>query len=132
MIKLLRFSRHLRAAFVFQAPYVFRNEALLVHKGKIGTITELLLGVRDSDNPQDVVLMVLEPPRHGRLIKTPGNSASAVHIFQLDDLANGLLRYAHDGSDTRDDAVLLQVNDGYHFQNILFHIKIAPKVRAVA
>lgn len=132
MIKLLRFSKRLRAAFVFQAPYVFRNEALLVRRGKIGTITELLLGVRDSDNPQDVVLMVLEPPRHGRLIKAPGDSASAVRVFHLDDLASGLLRYAHDGSDTRDDTVLLQVNDGYHFQNILFHVKIAPEVRAVA
>ena len=131
MIKLLRFSKHLRAAFVFQAPYVFRNEALLVRRGEIGTITELLLGVRDSDNPQDVVLMVLEPPHHGWLIKPPGDSASAVHIFHLDDLAGGLLRYAHDGSDTRDDAALLQVNDGYHFQNILFHMKIAPKVCAV-
>ncbi|KAM6401739.1 extracellular matrix organizing protein FRAS1 isoform 2-T2 [Pluvialis apricaria] len=90
-------------AFSTQAPYVFRNEALLVHQGKTGTITELLLGVRDSDNPQDVALMVLEPPRHGRLIKPPGDSASAVHVFQLDDLANGLLRYAHDGSDTRND-----------------------------
>lgn len=132
MIKLLRSSKHLRAAFVFQAPYVFRNEALLVRRGKIGTITELLLGVRDGDNPQDVVLMVLEPPRHGRLIRPPGGSASAVHVFHLGDLANGLLRYAHDGSDTQDDAVLLQLNDGYHFQNILFHIKIVPKVCAVA
>uniref|UniRef100_A0A8C4U634 VWFC domain-containing protein n=1 Tax=Falco tinnunculus TaxID=100819 RepID=A0A8C4U634_FALTI len=114
-------------AFSTQAPYVFRNEALLVGRGEIGTITERLLGVRDSDNPQDVVLMVLEPPRHGQLIRPPGDLASAVHMFHLDDLAGGLLRYAHDGSDTQDDAVLLQVNDGHHFQNILFHIKIAPK-----
>lgn len=131
MIKLLTFSKHLRAAFVFQAPYMFRNEALLVRRGEIGTITELLLGVRDSDNPQNVVLMVLEPPRHGQLIKSSGDSASAVHIFHLGDIAGRLLRYAHDGSDTQDDAVLLQVNDGYHFQNILFHIKIIPKVCAV-
>lgn len=110
---------------------MFRNEALLVHRGEIGTVTEQLLSVRDSDNPQDVVLMVLEPPRHGQLIKPPGNSASAVHMFHLDDLASGLLSYAHDGSDTRDDAVILQVSDGYHFQNILFHIKIVPKVCAV-
>jgi len=116
---------------VFQAPYVFRNEALLVRRGEVGTITELLLGVRDSDNPQDILLMVLEAPRHGQLIRPPGDSVSAAHIFHLDDLASGLLRYAHDGSDTHDDEVLLQVNDGYHFQNILFHIKIAPKVRAV-
>ncbi|XP_062470145.1 extracellular matrix organizing protein FRAS1 [Pezoporus occidentalis] len=114
-------------AFSTQAPYVFRNEALLIHRGEIGTVTEQLLSVRDSDNPQDVVLMVLEPPRHGQLIRAPGNLASAVHMFHLDDLASGLLSYAHDGSDTQDDAVILQVSDGYHFQNILFHIKIVPK-----
>lgn len=116
---------------MFQAPYVLRNEALLVRRGEVGTITDLLLGVRDGDNPQDVVLMVLEPPRHGQLIKPSGKSDSAIHIFHLDDLAGGLLRYAHDGSDSQDDAVLFQVNDGYHFQNILFLIKIAPKVCAV-
>ncbi|KFU86504.1 Extracellular matrix protein FRAS1, partial [Chaetura pelagica] len=114
-------------AFSTQAPYVFRNEALLVHRGKMGAITDLLLGVRDGDNPEDVVLMVLEPPRHGQLIKPPGDSASTVHLFHLDDLASGLLCYAHDGSDTRDDTFLLQVSDGYHFQNILFHVKIASK-----
>ncbi|XP_064918597.1 extracellular matrix organizing protein FRAS1 isoform X3 [Columba livia] len=112
-------------AFSTQAPYVFRNEALLVRRGETGAITDLLLGVRDSDNPQDVVLLVLEPPRHGQLVK-PGHPG-AVPRFQLGDLAGGLLRYAHDGSDSRDDAVVLQVTDGYHFQNILFHIKIAPK-----
>lgn len=125
MIKLLRFSQ----PFVFQAPYVFRNEALLVRRGETGAITDLLLGVRDSDNPQDVVLLVLEPPRHGQLVK-PGHPG-AVPRFQLGDLAGGLLRYAHDGSDSRDDAVVLQVTDGYHFQNILFHIKITPKVCAM-
>uniref|UniRef100_A0A8C9EKS7 Calx-beta domain-containing protein n=1 Tax=Pavo cristatus TaxID=9049 RepID=A0A8C9EKS7_PAVCR len=117
-------------AFSTQAPYLLRNEALLVRRGEIGTITDLLLDVRDGDNPQDVMLMVLEPPHHGQLIKPPRDSASSIYMFHLDDLAGGLLRYAHDGSDTQDDAVLLQVNDGYHFQNILFHIKITPKVLA--
>ncbi|NXU54362.1 FRAS1 protein, partial [Turnix velox] len=112
-------------AFSMQAPYVFKNEALRVHRGEAGILTELLLGVRDSDNPQDVVLMVLEPPHHGKLIKPP--ATSAIHVFHLHDLAGGLLCYAHDGSNSQDDAIVLQVNDGYHFQNILFHIKIAPK-----
>ncbi|KAJ7411871.1 hypothetical protein BTVI_48371 [Pitangus sulphuratus] len=114
-------------AFSTQAPSVIRNEPLLVGRGESGTITELLLGVRDSDNPQDVVLMVVEPPRHGQLLRAPGGSASSVHTFHLADLAGGRLRYAHDGSASRDDAVLLQVNDGFHFQNILFHIRIAPE-----
>ncbi|XP_053831515.1 extracellular matrix organizing protein FRAS1 [Vidua macroura] len=110
-------------AFSTQAPYVFRNEPLLVGRGGTGTVSELVLGVGDSDNPQDVVLMVLEPPRHGKLLGPPGDPAT----FRLGDLAGGRLRYAHDGSDSRQDAALLQVSDGYHFQNILLHIRIAPE-----
>ncbi|KAM7021681.1 LOW QUALITY PROTEIN: extracellular matrix organizing protein FRAS1 [Passerculus sandwichensis] len=110
-------------AFSTQAPFVFRNEPLLVGRGQTGTISELVLGVGDSDNPQDVVLVVLEPPRHGRLLGAPGDPAT----LSLGDLAAGRLRYAHDGSDSRQDVALLQVSDGYHFQNILLLIRIAPE-----
>ncbi|KAF4802764.1 hypothetical protein TURU_022239 [Turdus rufiventris] len=115
--------RHLRAAFVFQAPFVFRNEPLLVGRGETRTVSELVLGLGDSDNPEDVVLMVLEPPRHGRLLGPSGDPAT----LSLGDLAGGRLRYAHDGSDSRQDTALLQASDGYHFQNILLHVSIAPK-----
>ncbi|NXD29010.1 FRAS1 protein, partial [Spelaeornis formosus] len=113
---------HIRA-FSTQAPYVFRKEPLVVSRGGAGTISELVLGVGDSDNPQDVVLLVLEPPRHGRLLGPSGDAAT----FSLADLAGGRLRYAHDGSDSRQDAALLQVSDGYHFQNVLLHVRIAPE-----
>lgn len=113
---------------MFQAPYVLRNEVLFISRGDTGSVTNALLDIRDNDNPQDVAVVVLDPPRHGQLVKAPGDTASAAQVFHLVDLANGLLRYAHDGSDSRDDTVLLQVNDGHHFQNILFHIKISPKV----
>lgn len=118
--------RHLRAAFVFQAPFVFRNEPLLVGRGETRTVSELELGLGDSDNPEDVVLMVLEPPHHGRLLGPSGDPAT----LSLGDLTGGRLRYAHDGSDSRQDTALLQVSDGHHFQNILLHISIAPKVCA--
>uniref|UniRef100_K7G756 Fraser extracellular matrix complex subunit 1 n=1 Tax=Pelodiscus sinensis TaxID=13735 RepID=K7G756_PELSI len=110
-----------------QAPYVLRNEVLFLSRGDVGSITRTLLDIRDSDNPQDVEVVVVDPPHHGRLEKAPVDTASAVQEFNLAELASGLLRYAHDGSDSQDDTVLLQVNDGYHFQNILFHIKISPK-----
>ncbi|NXS55143.1 FRAS1 protein, partial [Brachypteracias leptosomus] len=117
-------------AFSTQAPHVLRNEPLLVPRGDTGAITEELLGVRDADNPQDVVLMVLEPPRHGRLLRARGEAALGAHQFPLAELTGGLLRYAHDGSNSQDDALLLQVTDGHHVQNVLFHIKITPKDRS--
>uniref|UniRef100_A0A8C8RJR6 VWFC domain-containing protein n=1 Tax=Pelusios castaneus TaxID=367368 RepID=A0A8C8RJR6_9SAUR len=110
-----------------QAPYILRNEVLFIRRGDTGSITNALLDIQDNDNPQDVVVVVLDPPHHGQLVKVPGDRASEVHVFHLDDLASGLLRYAHDGSDSLDDMVLLQVNDGHHFQNVLFHVKISPK-----
>ncbi|XP_025062352.1 extracellular matrix protein FRAS1 isoform X12 [Alligator sinensis] len=110
-----------------QAPYMLRNEALFISRGDIAAITDLLLDIQDNDNPQDVVVMVLDPPHHGRLVKPPGDAASEVQVFSLHELASGLLHYAHDGSDSLDDTVVLQVNDGYYFQNVLFHVKIVPK-----
>lgn len=107
---------------------MLRNEALFISRGDIAAITDLLLDIRDNDNPQDVVVMVLDPPHHGRLVKPPGDAASEVQVFSLHELASGLLHYAHDGFDSLDDTVVLQVNDGYYFQNVLFHVKIVPKV----
>lgn len=109
-----------------QAPYVLRNEVLLVGRGEIGSLSSSVLDLRDDDNPQDVVIIVLESPKHGQLVIPPGNTP--IHKFKLDDIKNGVLYYNHDGSDSHGDVILFQFNDGYYFQNILFHIKVAEKV----
>ncbi|XP_044284420.1 extracellular matrix organizing protein FRAS1 [Varanus komodoensis] len=111
-----------------QAPYVVRNEALLVNRGDAGAISKLFLDIQDNDNPQDVVVTVLDPPHHGQLARLPGSLPSGMPAFRLDDFSSGLVRYIHDGSSSSEDAVVLQASDGYHVQNILFHIRIAPKV----
>ncbi|KAG7220426.1 hypothetical protein INR49_003292 [Caranx melampygus] len=38
-------------------------------RGALATITKSVLQVDDPDNPADVLVMVLEPPRHGRLTR---------------------------------------------------------------
>ncbi|XP_062964839.1 extracellular matrix organizing protein FRAS1 isoform X1 [Cynocephalus volans] len=114
-------------AFSTQAPYVLRNEVLHISRGERATITTQLLDIRDDDNPQDVVLEVLDPPLHGQLLQTFQSPAAPVYQFQLDELSRGLLHYAHDGSDSTSDVAVLQVNDGHSFQNILFHVKTVPK-----
>ncbi|XP_042325028.1 extracellular matrix organizing protein FRAS1 [Sceloporus undulatus] len=110
-----------------QPPYVLRNEALSLSKGEAGAITSLLLDIRDNDNPQDVTVAILDPPHHGRIAKLPEDTPSVINTFQLNDISEGLVHYIHDGSNSLEDMVLLQASDGYHFQNVLFHIKIAPK-----
>ncbi|XP_046512812.1 extracellular matrix organizing protein FRAS1 isoform X5 [Equus quagga] len=114
-------------AFSTQAPYVLRNEALHISRGARGTITTQLLDIRDDDNPQDVVVEVLDPPLHGQLLQTLQSPASPIYQFRLDELSRGLLHYAHDGSDSTSDVAVLQANDGHSFQNILFHVKTVPK-----
>ncbi|KAM5339144.1 extracellular matrix organizing protein FRAS1 [Glossophaga mutica] len=114
-------------AFSTQPPYVLRNEALHISRGERGTITTQLLDIRDDDNPQDVVVEVLDPPLHGQLLQALQPSATPVYWFQLDGLSRGLLHYAHDGLESTSDVAVLQASDGHSFQNILFHVKIVPK-----
>lgn len=117
--------------FFPQAPYVLRNEALHISRGKRVTITTQLLDIRDDDNPQDVVVEVLDPPLHGQLLHTLQSPVTPVYQFRLDELSRGLLLYAHDGSDSVSDVAVLQASDGHSFQNILFHVKTVPKVHVI-
>ncbi|KAM5158784.1 extracellular matrix organizing protein FRAS1 [Callospermophilus lateralis] len=114
-------------AFSTQAPYVLRNEVLHISRGERGTITTQLLDIRDDDNPQDVVIEVLDPPLHGQLLQTLQSPTTPIYHFRLDELSRGLLLYAHDGSESTSDVMVLQASDGHSFQNILFHVKTVPK-----
>lgn len=125
---MLSITKEPDALCLLQAPYVSRNEALLLKRGETGSITDLLLDIRDNDNPQDVTVAILDSPRHGQLTKRVGNTQSVIHQFHLEDLSRGFVQYIHDGSSSLEDTVVLQASDGYHFLNLLFHVKIAPKV----
>ncbi|KAM4706664.1 extracellular matrix organizing protein FRAS1 [Discoglossus pictus] len=109
-----------------KATYVLKNDGLVVGRGEAGAINGAELDLRDDDNPQDVVVIVLEAPRHGQLVIPPG--ISPIHKFRLDDIRNGILHYVHDGSESQSDVILFQSNDGHYFQNILFHIKVTDKM----
>ncbi|KAM4809143.1 extracellular matrix organizing protein FRAS1 [Rhinophrynus dorsalis] len=109
-----------------RATSILRNEALVVGRGEAGAITDTVLHLRDDDNPQDVIVVVLEAPRHGQLVIPPGNIP--IHKFRLDDITNGILHYVHDGSDSQSDFIVFQANDGYYFHNILFHVRVTDKI----
>lgn len=110
---------------------MLRNEALHISRGERGTITTQLLDIRDDDNPQDVVVQVLDPPLHGQLLQTLQSPAAPSYQFRLDELSRGLLQYAHDGSDSTSDVTVLQANDGHSFQNILFRVRTVPEVSVI-
>ncbi|OCT97312.1 hypothetical protein XELAEV_18009537mg [Xenopus laevis] len=108
-----------------RATYILKNEVLAIARGEVGPISSSLLDLQDDDNPQDVVLTVLESPRNGQLVILPGKSSA--HKFRLDDIRNGIIHYVHDGSDSHSDVILFQASDGYHFLNILFHVEVTEK-----
>ncbi|XP_078258376.1 extracellular matrix organizing protein FRAS1 isoform X5 [Rhinoraja longicauda] len=112
-------------ALSFKGPYVLTNKVLLLSRGELGTISNLVLDIQDDDNPLDVVLRVLDPPKHGHLILLPADVK--VQMFRLEDLKRGQLRYVHDGTSSLPDKVLLQINDGHNVLNVLLLINIIEK-----
>lgn len=95
-------------------------------RGALATITKLVLQVDDPDNPADVLVMILEPPRHGRLTRL--HSDRALSRFKLEELSREHIQYIHDGSEGTEDGMVLQINDGHSYKNILLQVHINQKV----
>lgn len=95
-------------------------------RGASATITKSVLQVDDPDNSANVLVMVLEPPRHGRLTRLHGDRA--LSRFKLEELSREQIQYIHDGSEGMEDGAVLQVNDGHSYRNILLQVHISQKV----
>ncbi|XP_035385518.1 extracellular matrix protein FRAS1 isoform X2 [Electrophorus electricus] len=108
-----------------QPPLVVTNQPIYIESGETAVLTKSVLHIMDPDNPQDVLLMVLDPPRHGRLTRVHGEAQVAQ--FMLEELSREQLQYVHDGTSGSQDRLLLQINDGHSYQNILLHVNIAQK-----
>ncbi|KAF7205299.1 extracellular matrix organizing protein FRAS1 isoform X2 [Nothobranchius furzeri] len=93
----------------------------------LATITKSVLHIDDLDNPADVFIMVLEPPRHGRLTRLHGDRG--LSRFKLEELSQEQIQYVHDVSEGTEDSLVLQVNDGHSYQNVLLQIHITHKAQ---
>ncbi|XP_051278840.1 extracellular matrix protein FRAS1 isoform X2 [Dicentrarchus labrax] len=114
-------------ALSMQPPRVVTLAPLTVDsRGALATITKSVLQVDDPDNPSDVLVMLLEPPRYGRLTRLHGDRA--LSRFKLEELSREQIQYIHDGSDRMEDGMVLQVNDGHSYKNILLQVHINQKV----
>ncbi|XP_071256392.1 extracellular matrix organizing protein FRAS1-like [Salvelinus alpinus] len=112
-------------AVSMQAPKILTLNPLLVDGGKTSVISKTVLQIDDPDNPQDVLVMVLDPPQHGLLTRLHGDWA--LSQFKMEELSREQVQYVHDGSLGKRDRMLLQVNDGHSYQNILLQINITQK-----
>uniref|UniRef100_A0A3Q3BPI3 Fraser extracellular matrix complex subunit 1 n=1 Tax=Haplochromis burtoni TaxID=8153 RepID=A0A3Q3BPI3_HAPBU len=113
-------------AVSMQPPIVVTFSPLTVEgRGSLATITKSVLQVDDPDNAADVLVMVLEPPRYGRLTRL--HSDRALSRFKLEELSREQIQYIHDGSEGAEDGAVLQVNDGHSYKNILLRVQIHHK-----
>nr|XP_046204305.1 extracellular matrix organizing protein FRAS1-like [Oncorhynchus gorbuscha] len=113
-------------AVSMQPPQILTNNPVLVDGGETAIISKAVLQIDDPDNPQDVLVMVLDPPQHGRLTRLNGDLA--LSQFKMEELSREQVQYVHDGSPGQQDRMLLQVNDGNSYQNILMQISITQKL----
>lgn len=114
-----------------QPPRVTALAPLPVHsRGAQAAITKSVLQIEDPDNAADGLVMVLEPPRHGRLTRL--HSGRALGRFKLEELSREQIQYVHDGSEGAEDATVLQINDGHSFRNVLLQVHINQKVLLIS
>ncbi|XP_046872768.1 extracellular matrix protein FRAS1 isoform X2 [Hypomesus transpacificus] len=142
-------------AVSMQPPQVLSLRPLEVGVGQAAVLSQAVLQVQDPDNPQDVLVMVLTPPRHGRISRLHGERLHGERLrgerlrgerlrgerlhgerlhgehplgrFRLEDLSRERLQYVHQGSQPGNDSALLQVNDGHNYLNILLLVDITQK-----
>ncbi|XP_063718198.1 FRAS1-related extracellular matrix protein 1-like isoform X3 [Symsagittifera roscoffensis] len=131
----IQMTRH-----VSKSPWTIVNQELIVVEGQEAYITEDSLKIVDRDNIKDVTVTVREPPRHGTLLIN-GRSNK---MFSVADIAEGKLKYVHDGSDSTEDEIALWLTDyttedseNANSNRVMFRVKIltvddsAPKMLRV-
>lgn len=91
-------------------PVVVKNEGLTVAKSATGIINETVLDANDPDasNGNGSLTYSVSGPSHGSLM-IGGQSVSS---FTQNQVANGLLSYKHDGTETATDSFTFSVTDG--------------------
>ena len=101
-----------------------------VREGDVLNLDETLLNCRDGDVPEDeLVFIVIEPPKFGRMIHLQANTLAAtesIDQFTCRQLKNHEIAYEHDDSENFDDALKLQLTDGIHTTEDTIQIDIIP------
>ncbi len=89
------------------------NAGMTVDEEATATITSTMLSTSDVEqSPAQIIYTVASVPANGAL-KLDGAPLSASNIFTQDDIDNGRLVYAHNGSETTADSFTFTVDDGF-------------------
>ncbi|CAK8671603.1 unnamed protein product [Clavelina lepadiformis] len=113
------------------APVVLKNKLLVVSAGESAKISaRSCFLLKDEDNPNDVTIDVIYPPKHGRIVKLPSYETQ-LKTFKMTDLNGDVVTYVTHGNLTSSsvlhDTVTLQISDGYHVINSVIHVDVIPQ-----
>lgn len=103
-------SRNITVAGINDAPIVTVNAEQTIIEGETFTFTNLSLYTEDFDSPSSIIrYQLVETPKHGKILGINGMEVAA---FTQDDIANGSVKYKHNGDETREDYFTFTVTDG--------------------
>ena len=99
-----------------------------VREGDLLNIDTTLLNCIDKDIPEDeLIFVIIEPPKHGRIINLGANTledTQSIDSFSCMQLKYKEIGYEHDDSENFDDSVKLQLHDGKHVDEDTIKIDI--------
>ncbi|XP_006881415.1 PREDICTED: FRAS1-related extracellular matrix protein 1 [Elephantulus edwardii] len=108
-----------------QAPKVFTNP-LKVAEGGQGVISTEHILVSDVDTTLDNIYLSLQRlPLHGR-VELDGTPLDTGSTFSWEDLHALKVRYQHDGSETLQDDIFLEVTDGTNPADCILPVQVVP------
>lgn len=106
-------------------PQIKNSGFTVLERGRhILTSAELDTSDTDTENKK-ITFTLTQPPLHGQvqftfIDMTKGNA------FSLEDIANGLISYIHNGDESTVDSIQIDVSDGVHIVPITIKINVKP------
>uniref|UniRef100_H2ZYY2 FRAS1 related extracellular matrix 2b n=1 Tax=Latimeria chalumnae TaxID=7897 RepID=H2ZYY2_LATCH len=98
-----------------EKPELFLRE-FVVMEGMGLNIDTPILNAADSDIPaDDLMFIIIKPPKHGQIVNQLSTGTVPVHNFTLDEIKEGsTIMYEHDDSEIKEDSFDIQLTDGKH------------------
>lgn len=110
-----------------EPPKMFTGD-FIVEEGETMVIDLPRLSATDGDIPEDELhFYVISPPVNGRIVYLKDSTPVPALNFTLDQIASGLIKYEHDGSETTEDSMTVLLTDGTYEVTKDIPIVIIPK-----
>lgn len=106
-------------------PQIKNSGFTVLERGRhILTSAELDTSDTDTENKK-ITFTLTQPPLHGQFQFTFTDMTKG-NAFTLEDIANGLISYIHNGDESTVDSIQIDVSDGVHIVPITIKINVKP------